>query len=286
MTSLLICPTSLNNLKKLIHTEVDGFIVGINNYSVFYNFYVNLDEVKEIIELTDKEIYVALNKPLYNSDIENIKYLLKELSKLNIKGVLYEDISIVNINRELNLNLNLVWNQIHLPTNYLTCNYWHREGIQSALLSTELTLQDFFDIKKNSAMKLMVYIYGYLPMFESSRELITNYLTFINKSKDDNTYYLYEPDRDKYYPIYENNNETYILDNIMNGIREIKEIVSNNIDYIILNGLMHDDIKFEEIVDCYIKALKTDANVDELYNKININDTGFMYKETIYKVKP
>ena len=131
----------------------------------------------------------------------------------------------------------------------------------------------------------MTYIYGYLPMFESSRTLITNFLKYVNMDKKDDLYYLYEEERDKYYPIYEKNDETFILEDILNEIKEINIFKDNNIDYVVLNGLLHTENDFNNVVDYYIEALNN-GDIDSIYKKMNNNNTGFLYKETIYKVKP
>ena len=57
------------------------------------------------------------------------------------------------------------------------------------------------------------------------------------------------------------------------------KIKENNIDYIIINGLLHNDKDFNKIVDKYINA--THNNIIEKEN----NFTGFLFKESIYKVK-
>ncbi len=284
MTKLLVCPVNYKHLIGLINSDVEGFIIGINNFSMFFDLELNVNEIKEVLSLTNKEVFVVINKPLYNTDLNTIKKTLIDLSKTNITGILFDDISIININNELKLNLNLVWSQMHLVTNYHTCNYWYKKGINHGLLSTEISLNDIFEIKDNTDMKLMVYLYGYLPMFESSRELITNYFKYINKNKEEN-YSLYEPVRNKHYKIYEKNNETFILEDIINGIKEVKEIKENNIDYIIINGLMHEKEEFDIVINCYINALKNNADIEELANKLNNNNTGFLYKKTVYKVK-
>ena len=86
---------------------------------------------------------------------------------------------------------------------------------------------------------------------------------------------MYEKERRKYYPIYEEENNTFITEDILNGISVLNELEKNNIDYIILNSLMHNKEKFNKIVDEYInrKILKKDVF------------TGFLYKESIFKVK-
>jgi len=276
---ILICPVNIDNTYKLLKKDIDGIILGLKGYSVFLNFEVSIKEIKKIINNTDKEVYIAINKIIYNKDINKLKRLLIQLSKLNITGILYDSVSIYNINKELNLNLNLVWNQMHFPTNYMTCNYWNKLGVNSAYLSTEITLDEIINIKKNTNMNIFTYMYGYLPIFESSRELLTNYFKHIKKIKKDNKYYLYEEMSKKYYLIYENNKETYILDDILDGIEEIKTLKKNKINYIVLNGLFHKENIFNKVVNNYIKVLKNKKTIKSNHSK------GFLYKETIYKVK-
>lgn len=268
-------------MKKLIHNEnVDGFIVGLQNYSVFFGCELSIKEIKDITD-SGKKIFVAVNKVIYNSDIDDLKKKLTLLSKMDIEGILFEDLSVLNINNTLKLNLKLVWNQMHLATNYLTTNYYYKKGVKTTFLSPELRLEDYINIKSNTDSKIMVYLYGRMPMFYSSRTLITNYFKYINMNKIDDLYYLYEQERNKYYPIYEHNNETFILDDIINGIKEVRVLKENYIDYIVINGLLHDEETFDFIVDSYIKAL----NGENTYSLFGTVNTGFLYKETIYKVK-
>lgn len=274
MTKLLVIPTNRDNFLELNKLQIDGFIIGLNKYSVFNDFDLDINEIKEILRLTDKEIYISINKPLYVNEIEELKPIIKELSTLNIKGIMYDDIGIVNITK----NIDLIWNQLHHVTNYQTINFWKKRGIKGSVLSTEIMLEDIINIRKNTDIKLFTYIYGYLPMFESSRELLTNFFKHINKEKINDNYYLYEKERDKYYLIYENNNNSYILEDIIDGIEEVNVLKDNNIDYLILNGLKHDSNEFITIVLSYIEALNGNTTRKS-------NNKGFLYKETIYKVK-
>lgn len=273
LMKILVNPIDIEHIKYLNKKDIGGYIIGLKNYSIFQNLKLNIEEIKNID--TDKEIYISINKPIHNNEIDDIKNILKELSKMKINGILYEDIAIYNINKNTNLNLNLILATMHIPTNSVTCNYWKDKGVKGALLSTELMYTDFIKIKKDTNMIIMVYLYGYVPIFESKRELITSYMKHINKDKTDNIYYMYEKERRKYYPIYEEENNTFITEDILNGISVLNELEKNNIDYIILNSLMHNKENFNKIVDEYInrKILKKDVF------------TGFLYKESIFKVK-
>ena len=277
MTKLLINPLSINHINKLNNMNVDGYIIGLKNYSIFQTLKLDINEIKNI-NVNNKELYISINKPIHNNELDDIKNILIELSKMNITGVMYEDIAIFNINKNLNLNLNLILNTMHFVTNSDMCNYWSKRGVNGAYLSTELMISDFINIKKNTNMKIFINLYGHMPIFESSRTLISNYLEYIKKNKQEDLYYLYEKERDKYYPIYEEYNNTFILDDIVNGINSVNELVKNNIDYIVINSLLCDD-DINNIIEEYIDAL----NGKEI--KHNNAYTGFLYKESIFRVK-
>lgn len=268
MTKILTIPIDKNNLYNLNKLDIDGFIIGLKGYSVYTSLDLDIEEIKDLN--IEKELYISINKPLYTNEIEDLKVKLKELKKLNITGIMFDDIGVINICKDIDL----IWNQMHHVTNNNTINFWNKRGIKGAVLSTELMLEDFINIKKNTNTNIFIYLYGYLPMFESSRELLTNYFKYINKDKKDNLYYLYEKERDKYYSIYEKYNNTYVLEDLIDGIEELDTIKSNNIDYVILNGLLHDNDSFINIVKKYISGSGKSIN------------KGFLYKETIYKVKP
>ena len=272
---ILIEPLSLDHLYELDKKDIGGFIVGIEGFSIFQSLKLKVEDIKNIN--TNKELYVFINKPIHNSELDDIKNILISLSKMNISGVLFEDIAIYKLNKDLNLNLNLIWASNHLPTNSYSCNYWNKKGCSGALLSTELMVTDFIDIKKNTNMNIFVYLYGYIPIFESSRTLITNYLKHVDKECNSNKYYMYEKICNRYYPIYEEYGNTFITEDILNGINVVNEL--KDIDYIILNSLMHKEKEFNNVVDEYIEELN-----GKVFDKKDVF-TGFLFKESIFKVK-
>jgi putative protease len=294
MSKFLAIPTNKQDIVKLINI-VDGFILGIKDFSLFNNFQVTIDELKELITIIkgeNKDIFISLNKIIYNEDIPSLKEYLLVLDKLDIDGILFEDIAIPNLKKELNLKVELVWNQMHIPTSYYTCNYWYEHGIKYGFLAGEITLDEIIEIKNNTSMKLMTYIYGYLPMFESSRSLLTNYFNYIKDEKKDNLYHIYDKERNLSYPVYEDKNGTYILSSyIFNGLEEVSKL--NDIDYLVINGLCLDSESYINTCKLCIEASKNVNNKEllkELSNKVSKNsndhtDKGFLYKETIYRVK-
>ena len=283
MAKKLIIPSNMKMIKRL-KNKVDGYILSIDGLSVNMPYYFKLDEVLDIIKKNpDKEIFVSLNKNMHDSDLENLKEVLLKLDKTNIKGVVYYDISIVNLKEELGLELDLVWNQEHMTNNYFTINYWKEHGVNYTWLSNDITLKEIKEIEKNVSSRLMIELFGYVSIFTSYRHLVNNYLKTFNL-EEKSEYYI-EKEGKSYSIVDDRNGTTVYSSNILNGLYESVEL--NNLDYIILNSYNIDEDCFEIVVELFNNA--NDKNKVE-YKKIIENmfkntDSGFLYKETVYKVK-
>ncbi len=275
----IIIPSNKKQIENL-QNYVDGFIIGLKDMSVNLPTYFSLDEIKEISEsIKDKELFISLNKNMHNKDLDYLKEVLVELENYNITAILYYDAAIVNIKEDLNLQKDLVFSEEHAVTNYTTINYWNNKGAMYAYLSSEITLKEILDIKKNSNSKLLVQVFGYSPIFDSERKLVTNYKKCFNIEDDSKLYYMEK--EGKSYPIIEGKEVTEIYTNyVIDGINEIKDLEKNNIEYIVFNSFLIDEDSFEYIIKS--SNFITSKEVEKL---IKNSDKGFLYKETIYKVK-
>lgn len=281
---LLIMPKSIDQIESLIE-DIDGVIVGIKDLSINQPAYFTLDEIKkinEIIKNNGKEIFVSLNKNMFNKDLEILEYTLLQLDNLKLNGILYYDIAIVNFKKNLKLVTPLVWNQEHLTTNYLTSNFWYEYGAKYTMLSSEITLDEINEIALNANAKTMVPIFGYLPMFVSRRHLVKNYLDTFKIKDDSNINYIEK--EDKIYAIIDSNDGTIAYSNkCLNGINETLKL---NVDYIVLNSFNINNATFKRVVSMY--NIANESNVQEFKEEIDKmldTDTGFLYKETVYEVK-
>lgn len=278
MSKILLIPNSLDDIKKY-KNKVDGFILPIKNLSINYSYYI--DDLDIINQLKDKDIFISLNKNMHNKDLNRLKEVLLKLENYPIKGILYYDISIVEYKKELNLKNDLVWNQEHLVNNYRTINYWYNEGVNYAYLSSEITVNEISEIKENTKTKLMMNIFGYIPMFTSKRKLISNYLETFNKDMKSDIYYM-EKENIKYPLIQNNNGTTTYSGYVLNGIKEYYNL---DLDYYVINSFLID--KMEKVIDIFNHI--NESNLEKSYQEINEiienTDTGFLHKETIYKVK-
>lgn len=289
MSKLLIIPSDLNMVNCLIH-KYDGIIIGVDKFSVNLPCSFSLNEISKITEVLkkeNKEIFVAVNKNIHNEELSDLEEILTFLNSLPIDGILYYDIAIVNLKDKLKLNIPLVWNQEHMTTNYLTCNFWNKAGISSVYLSGDITMDEALEINENCEMKTFINVFGYLPMFASYRHLVSNYINTFSLKNSQNEIYKMEKEG-KVYTIVDNELGSFVYsNNILNGLEEYLVFKQNNVDYAVLNSFEIGNDNFTKIVDMFTSV--NDNNVKEYNDTINNmfqnTDKGFLYKETVYKVK-
>lgn len=274
------------NTSNYDNLKIDGIILSLKDYSVQSTIYYDLDEIKKIINKYPKlEVFIKMNKNIFNDEIDKLKEVLIELKKLNIKGIFFYDLAILNIKQELNLDVDLVWDQSHMVNNYRTCDYYYNEGVKYALLGKEITLEEIKEIVEKSKITSMVEVVSTPAIAYSKRKLLTNYYKSINKAKKD-TLEILEKVTNKYYIVKESNNGTsFYTKDIMNGTSIIKDLYSVNTPYIIMREEGVPD--FDELVNdtyTYIENKCKDEQYIEKYKKLGDN-TNFFFKETMYKVK-
>lgn len=282
MSKIITIPSTSFEISKT-KDIVDGFIIGIQDMSVNTNFNISINNMSILNDITDKDIFISLNKNMHNCDLDKIKNILIKLNDYNIKGVLFYDIAVLNIYNSLDLNYDLVWACEHLSTNYETINYWNDFNVNYAYLSSDITENDIKDISLKSKCTLMINMFGYLPMFVSKRHIVRNYLEYFNLH--DNSDINYIEKEDKIYPIVDNQIGTFCYsNNILNGIKSYLNI---NVEYIVLNSFEIELNKFIEVIKMFKTVNKN--NIEEYNLKINNMfkniDCGFLNTETIYRVK-
>lgn len=278
-----------DKIKDINDYDNDTFIVGLKNYSINYPE-ATLEEIKKLSN--KKDIFVSINKNIFNSELEELKNILLVLESTKIKGILFYDLGLLNIVIDNNIKLNLVWHQTHMVTNYNTCNYYYEKGVEYAYLANEITLDEIVEISNKSKIKLMVEMFGYPIMSHSRRSLITNYFKSINETKEDRDYIL--SDNENSYITKESNNGTSILfGKLINGTKPLFELVKSNIEYLVLDmQKVEKDIGFK-VLDKFKYIKDNIGSIDEeekekiidYMNNLIGDSTNFFYKKTVYKVK-
>lgn len=285
----VIIPSKKEDILKYQKLGINTFIVGVENLSSGYLFTMSLDEIKSLSNQVS--LYVAINKMIENKELSYLEASLNFLNKTTVKGVLYYDLSIPSIKKKYNLNLDLVWNQTHMVTNYNTANFYYNEGVKYGYISNEITLEEILEINEKSKMSFFVNIISKPIMSHSKRNLLSNYFKVNNQKKTEDTYILSEKDKTDKFLISEDMTGTTIrYGNIINGTYFIKELIESGITYLVIDTTYIEEEKIVETVKNILEIpqiLNTSEYKKKLASLETIlgNDTGFFNKKTIYKVK-
>ena len=270
MSKLIVSGNSLEHINKLIDKNIYGIMLYIDKLSVNSSFYVNVDDIEKI-DFKDKKLYVVMNKIMHNNDLDIVRDILFKLKDIDVK-ILFYDMSIYNISKELGIVDKLVIYQDHLNASILSNKFYYDLGITGSYISSDITGEELLEIKNNSQMEIYFCGYGYMPIFYSRRYLIKNYLKFIDKEDMIGNYSIIS-DMNTEYPIREEGYGTTIYSeypvNLINYLDYLKDL-----DYIVMNSNLIDDEEFNLMVDKFINKDK----LDDCY-------LGFFNKKTIFKVK-
>lgn len=262
ISKILLYVDDINHINDYRKAGVSAFLFALEGFCVGYNTY-SLEEIKKQ-DVSNK--YIILNRVLDCESTDKIKNILANLD--GIKGIVYEDIAIYNIIKDLELDVELICFQNHFGTNVHSINFW-LDRVDSIFVSNELTKDEIKYIVKNAKKPVVLHMYGYNQVMYSRRLLLTNWSEEFNIIKK-NTNIIEDRATKVKFRVLENEFGTVMYsEKIYNG-KLLKDL--DNVKYFYVNTMMlsHDQV---------MKFLLNDENVSDT------EDEGFLFKETIYKLK-
>ena len=282
------------DLEEYIKLGVNTFLLPLRDFSVEYSKYYSLDEIKKIREKYPKiELFISINKNIMNEEIDSLKDILIQVDKLNIKGIFFYDSALIRLKKKLKLNISLVWAQTHMVTNYNSCNYYYDNGVEYAMLSKELRLDEVKEIISKARTKSIIELITKPSIAFSKRHLVTNYYTNVNEEVKDEVV-VNEKISDTDLIVKENEDgSTFIKNSILNGFVILDELMDTNLSYILIKEDYIDHDLFIKIITSLVYYLNNYEGMDTLEKEKFIknqeellgNDTGFFFRKMIYKVK-
>lgn len=282
---ITVVPNSNNNLDRYTKVGAQAFIFGLEDFCINYPS-LSINEIKALVDtFKDVDIFISINKTIFNSELKLLEQRLIELNEINIKGILFYDLSVLSIYHKYKFHYSIGWHQTHMVTNYNTCNYYYDKGVEYGILSSEITKDEMIDIRHNTSMKLFVFLIGRPIMAHSKRKLLTNYYESLNKEYDFKLKAIEE--HDKSYLVKETVDGTCIFESdIVNGIDYLLDLNKAGIEYGIIHGFNIDDLLLEKLISLTKNVLDNNSksSTEEIKRLIG-NNTGFFDKKTVFKVK-
>ena len=268
-----------NNFLEYLDNGLDGIILPLENFSVDYFKYYSISDIRECRKSTDKLLYVVINKMIFNNELDNLLSVLKELESIKVDGVFFYDLAVINLVKENNLSINLIYNGTHMVTNSDVINLYYDLGVKGSYLSNEITKDEVINIRSNTKSDLFILLLGNPVVAMSRRNLLASYFINKNKSKSD-LITIKEPKSGQEFLVKEDSNgTTFFYNRRLNLSNVYKELVDSGINYGIVEQGDYSSDEYKELINAFVNFDK--KKIDELagYN------SGFLYRETIYKVK-
>ncbi len=248
----LVTVTSKTIIDKLKNNEDMELLYPLKSYTIGYE--VTFD-VKDI------DGFVLINRILDDFDLDKLDKLLHENN--NIKGIVFDDLGIIDIVSDLNITKILLIN--HYANNYRSINYY-LEYVDSVVVSSDITEEEIINIVKNTKKRVVVNVFGMKDLMYSRRLLLTNYAKHYN-IKNENI--LDVKIKDKGFRVIENEYGTYFYASSYYNALNLLNL--DNVLYFWYNPVFLSDDKILDVV------LNNDiSNID--------NDSLFLDKATTYRI--
>ena len=248
----LVTVTSKTIIDKLKNNEDMELLYPLKSYTIGYEV---------TFDIKDIDGFVLINRILDDFDLDKLDKLLHENN--NIKGIVFDDLGIIDIVSDLNITKILLIN--HYANNYRSINYY-LEYVDSVVVSSDITEEEIKEIVKNTIKPVVVNVFGMKDLMYSRRLLLTNYAKYYNIPNKD---MIEAKINDNGFKIFENEYGTYFYASKYYNALDLLDL--DNVLYFWYNPVFLDD---EEILDVVIN--NDVSNID--------NDSLFLDKATTYRI--
>lgn len=278
----------LHHIEQYAKCGIDRLIVSLPFVSLREVKTYTYDEVKKKIPvLHEKNMEIAVNMLNFvlEESIEKFKEALVFCKEEKVDVIYFSDMGVYQMAKELKIEHKLVYQPTTLITNSMDANNYLDLGIQSVVLSREIT---FDDMKKilSKCKKCEVSVFGRNVMMHSRRKLLSSYFEFVGKEDVSNSSHLYlmEENRNEKMPIFQDANGTHILSgSTFCFFKELNELQNSDFKF---DGFgLNEEMICQSILDAH-KILSNEIDGKEMfedyqntYTELNVSD-GFMYKKT------
>ncbi len=257
---ILLLVNNKSILDKIDNKDVT-FLFPLKDFSIGFQNYYKIEDIPE-------GGYIFVNKIMDNKNIENFKEVLNNISS-KIKGIVFDDIGVLNILNNLNINMKKILFLNHFNCNYESINIY-LNYVDSVFISPDITFLEVKEILDKALKPLVVYTFGYINIMYSRRNLITNYNKYFKEDAKLHNY-LEEINTKQKFIIKEEKEGTVIYPNKpFNGL-ELRGL--ENVLFEFINGVFLSD---EEIIE----IIKAKDNLQDKYPYTYLGK-----EQTIYKLK-
>lgn len=276
----LLAPAGdLEKLKTAIIYGADAVYFGGEMFSLRAGAgNLTVEEIKEGVDFAHsfgKKAYLTVNIFAHNEDVVPFMDYLEKIKDIDIDAFIVSDPGIMSMIKDVIPDC-----EIHLSTqanmtNYVTANFWYKQGVKRLVLARELTLDEVKKVRDSipEDMDIEAFVQGAMCISYSGRCLLSNFMI----ERDANRgccahpcrwkYSLVEEKRPgEYYPIEEDERGTYILNSRdLCMIEHIPDIIKSGITSLKIEGRMKSVFYVATVIHAYRRALDAFLSDEDNY---------------------
>ena len=155
----------INDLKK----EDVTLVYPLRFFSVGYEEYFDIKDIDD---------FVLVNRILTDEELNNLEEILVSS---DVKGIMFDDLGIIDIVKDMNITKILILD--HISNNASSIN-GYLEYVDSVVVSSDLSEIEIRDIVKNVNKKVVIYTFGLKGLMYSRRNLLDNYEMYYKIDKE------------------------------------------------------------------------------------------------------
>ncbi len=271
----LIAPAgNIEKLKAALNFGADAAYLGGQEFglrAMSDNF--SPDDMAEGVKIAHdlgRKVYVTVNILAHNRDIEKLPEYLGDLQQLQVDGLIISDPGVLLLAREHAPRLPVSISTQANVTNYMSAEFYRRQGASRIVLARELTLDEIAQIKKKVDIDVEVFIHGAMCLSYSGRCWLSQAMT----GRDANQgrcahpcryrYVLQEEKRPgEYFAVDEDDRGTYVMNSKdLCMISLIQSFMEAGVDAFKIEGRMKSPYYVGAVVKVYREAIDTIAAGD------------------------
>lgn len=276
---LLIPASSLEVLKIAVIFGADAVYIGGEAFGLrakAKNF--SKEDMIEGIKFAherDVKVYVTANILAHNYDLDGAREYFKELDVIKPDAVIISDPGMFTIAKEELHDIDIHISTQANNTNYMTYQFWWKQGAKRVVTARELSLNEIRDIRRH----LPEYDIHIAPCMNvsisisSGRCLLSSFMAGRDANRGACThpcrwkYAVVEENRPgEYMPVYENERGTYIFNSKdLCMIEHIPELIEAGIDSFKIEGRMKTALYVATVARTYRLAIDDFLKDPELY---------------------
>lgn len=278
---LLVPASSLEVLKTAVNYGADAVYIGGEAFGLrakAKNF--SMTEIRDGIlyaHAHHRKVYITANILAHNDDLQGAREYFSELKELSPDALIISDPGMFMLAREICPAIEIHISTQANNTNYLTYDFWYRQGAKRVVSARELSLKEIREIREHipEEMEIESFMHGAMCISYSGRCLLSNYFTGRDANQGACThpcrwkYAIMEETRPgEYMPVYENERGTFLFNSKdLCMIEYIPEMVEAGIDSFKIEGRMKTALYVAAVARTYRKAIDDYLESEEQYRQ-------------------